>query len=247
MRFLAHDRRGAFSAILLLIHGFASLFPSPVSVFRWHRGCSDAFFLPDEKIPPPWFLLSSRGSLHFFLHPDAAADNLSRPIPSRMARNNSRGTATCAIWKIICREWRTAIRPLCIASRMNHKTQPTATATTRTNNASMGQARTSWPTRRGNKLNRLTFTVTTSEFVAWFAPDYASCGCARPVLRDQQRGCWQEAAPRTTGRVRSRAHRPDTGRADDAAEDHGEGDLGTNDPDLPGAFDGIHVKAPVWR
>ena len=51
----------------------------------------------------------------FGLHPDVAVANRSRLIPSRMARNNSRGTATSAIWKIICREWRTTFAPILIS------------------------------------------------------------------------------------------------------------------------------------
>jgi hypothetical protein len=38
----------------------------------------------------------------FRVHPDIAVANLGRPIPSRMARNNSRWSATSAIWKTIC-------------------------------------------------------------------------------------------------------------------------------------------------
>jgi hypothetical protein len=48
------------------------------------------------------------------LHHDVAVANLSRPIPSKMARNNSRGIATSAIWKIICRAWRTTFAPILI-------------------------------------------------------------------------------------------------------------------------------------
>jgi hypothetical protein len=42
-----------------------------------------------------------------FFHPDIAVANRSRPIRSKMVWNNSRGTATSAIWKTIFREWRT--------------------------------------------------------------------------------------------------------------------------------------------
>ena len=52
--------------------------------------------------------------LSLLLHPDAAAGNLSRPMPSRMARNNSIGTATSAIWKTIFPEWRTTFAPILI-------------------------------------------------------------------------------------------------------------------------------------
>ena len=37
----------------------------------------------------------------FGLHPDVAVANLSRSIAFRMSTNNSRGTATSAIWKTI--------------------------------------------------------------------------------------------------------------------------------------------------
>jgi hypothetical protein len=53
--------------------------------------------------------------LSLFLHPDAAAGDLNRPIPSRMARNNSLGTATSAIWKTIFRESRTTFAPILIS------------------------------------------------------------------------------------------------------------------------------------
>jgi hypothetical protein len=46
------------------------------------------------------------------LHPDIAAANLNRQLPSRMARNNSRETATSAIWKTIFRELRTTFTPI---------------------------------------------------------------------------------------------------------------------------------------
>ncbi len=53
------------------------------------------------------------------LHPDIAVANLSRPIPSRTARNNSLGTATSVIWKIICREWRTTFALILISFSRN--------------------------------------------------------------------------------------------------------------------------------
>jgi len=53
------------------------------------------------------------------LHPDAATANRSRPIPSKIARNNSRGTATSAIWKTIFREWRTTLAPILISFSRN--------------------------------------------------------------------------------------------------------------------------------
>jgi hypothetical protein len=67
----------------------------------------------------PFFSRMRRHHLHSFrcfdmvgLHPDVAGASLSRPILSRMARNNSRGTATSAIWKTIFREWRTTFAPI---------------------------------------------------------------------------------------------------------------------------------------
>src|ERR1700728_1687585 len=48
------------------------------------------------------------------LHADDATANRNRPIPSRIARNNSLGTATSAIWKTIFREWRTTFAPILI-------------------------------------------------------------------------------------------------------------------------------------
>lgn len=38
--------------------------------------------------------------------PVCGVGNRNRPIRSRIARNNSRGIATSAIWKITCRAWR---------------------------------------------------------------------------------------------------------------------------------------------
>ncbi len=55
----------------------------------------------------------------FGLHPDVVVADLSRPIPSKMARNNSRGTATSAIWKTIFREWRTTFAPILISFSRN--------------------------------------------------------------------------------------------------------------------------------
>jgi len=48
------------------------------------------------------------------LNPDIAGDNLSRLIRSKIVWNNSRGTATSAIWKAIFREWRTTFAPILI-------------------------------------------------------------------------------------------------------------------------------------
>jgi len=57
--------------------------------------------------------------LSLFLHPATPVGNLRRSIASRMALNNSRGTATSAIWKIICREWRTTFAPILISFSRN--------------------------------------------------------------------------------------------------------------------------------
>jgi hypothetical protein len=54
-----------------------------------------------------------------FLHPDIAVTNLSRPMASRVARNNFRGTATSAIWKTIFWEWRTTFAPILICFSRN--------------------------------------------------------------------------------------------------------------------------------
>jgi len=50
----------------------------------------------------------------FGLHPVGAVANLSRQIPSRIARNSSRGTATSTIRKTTFREWRTTFAPILI-------------------------------------------------------------------------------------------------------------------------------------
>lgn len=67
--------------------------------------CPNAWFLPDVKTPPP----GCSGFVVLGLHPDIAVANRNRPIPSRMARNISFGTAISAIWKTIFREWHTAL------------------------------------------------------------------------------------------------------------------------------------------
>ena len=103
----------AFFVIFFLLHRFARSFSNPSPVFLWHRGrfvaiCAFSHAFPSHlKTLLPWFPLFSCESFHFLLHPVAAAGNLRRSIPSRMARNNSRGSATSAIWKTIFREWRT--------------------------------------------------------------------------------------------------------------------------------------------
>jgi len=53
------------------------------------------------------------------IHHDDATANRSRPIPSRIARNNSFGTATSAIWKTIFQEWRTTFAPILISFSRN--------------------------------------------------------------------------------------------------------------------------------
>jgi len=79
---------------------------------------STGFSTPCEDTAPVVFIVFKR--VHsLFRYPDAATGNLSRPIPSRMARNNSRGTATSAIWKIICREWRTTFAPILVSFSRN--------------------------------------------------------------------------------------------------------------------------------
>ena len=109
--------------ILRLLHRFASLFSSPPRFFSGTEGvlmpflAPNAHFLPDVKTPPPWFPCFH--AFFHFLHPDNAVANLSRPIRSRMARNNSRGTATSAIWKTIFREWRTTFAPILISFSRN--------------------------------------------------------------------------------------------------------------------------------
>ncbi len=73
-----------FFVILCLLHRLARLFwlACPVS-----PGCEDTSSVV-SSIPLRW--------LSLFLHPNITVANLSRPILSRMARNNSRGTATSA-------------------------------------------------------------------------------------------------------------------------------------------------------
>src|ERR1017187_9296343 len=91
----------AFFVILFLFHRFARTFFQSVPVILWHRAVSmpllapNAHFLPDAKTPLPCVVFMRLLSL--LLHPDNTVANLSRPIPSKMARNNSRGTATSAI------------------------------------------------------------------------------------------------------------------------------------------------------
>src|SRR5208283_3991324 len=113
----------AFFVILLLFHLFARTFFQPVPLILWHWAVSmpllapNAHFLPDAKTPLPCVVFMRWLSL--FLHPDGAVANLSRPILSRMARNNSRGTATSAIWKTIFPEWRTTFAPILISFSRN--------------------------------------------------------------------------------------------------------------------------------
>src|ERR1017187_8106014 len=120
----------AFFVIFFLLHRFARSFSNPSPVFLWHRGrfvaiCAFSHAFPSHlKTLLPWFPLFSCESFHFLLHPVAAAGNLRRSIPSRMARNNSRGTATSAIWTLVFREWRTHFAPILISfSRNPHNVQ----------------------------------------------------------------------------------------------------------------------------
>src|ERR1035437_9762094 len=89
-----------FFVIRFPLHRFACPFFGSPSVLLWQRGCSVAscafshFFPPHAKTPPPWLPLFLMRVFSLFLHPDAAAGILSRPIRSRIAWNNSRGTAT---------------------------------------------------------------------------------------------------------------------------------------------------------
>jgi hypothetical protein len=104
--------------ILWLLHNFAIGFPSPFSVFLRDRLCfvaffgSKALFLPEAKTPPPWFPLFPCLSDAFSLHPDVAVANLRRSMALRMDRNNSRGIATSAIWKITLRACVTTLAPI---------------------------------------------------------------------------------------------------------------------------------------
>ena len=115
----------AFFVIFFLLHRFARSFSNPSPVFLWHRGrfvaiCAFSHAFPSHlKTLLPWFPLFSCESFHFLLHPVAAAGNLSRPIPSRMARNNSLGTATSAIWKTTFWEWHTTFAPILISFSRN--------------------------------------------------------------------------------------------------------------------------------
>jgi hypothetical protein len=68
-------------------------------------------FHPTRRHP----LRSCSGFAFASLQPDIAVVNLSRPIRSKIVWNNSRGTATSAIWKIIFREWRTTFAPILIS------------------------------------------------------------------------------------------------------------------------------------
>jgi hypothetical protein len=94
------------------------LFFQSVPVIFWYWAGSmpllapNTHFLPDAKTPLPCVVFMRLLSL--FLHPDNTVANRSRPILSRMARNNSRGIATSAIWKITFREWRTTFAPILI-------------------------------------------------------------------------------------------------------------------------------------
>jgi hypothetical protein len=54
--------------------------------------------LIQDRQGPPWHIARRFRCFDVFgLHPDIVVTNLNRPIPSRMARNNSRRTATSAM------------------------------------------------------------------------------------------------------------------------------------------------------
>jgi hypothetical protein len=82
-------------------------------------GTANTPFRPNAKTPPlrhpvfPCIVDTSR------LHPDAASANRRRSIALRMPRNKSLGTATFAIWKPTCREWRTTFAPIVISFSRN--------------------------------------------------------------------------------------------------------------------------------
>ncbi len=126
--FLAHDQREPFFVILLifvLLHSFASLFSKSTVAFSAARDLFRRDFVLHRPFSPGCEDTSSVLAVVFmrllslFLHPDIAVANLSRPILSRMARNNSRGTATSAIWKAIFPEWRTTFAPILISFSRN--------------------------------------------------------------------------------------------------------------------------------
>jgi hypothetical protein len=110
--------------IFCLLPEFASHFSSLPLLFVRRRRCfaailcSNAHFLPEMKTPPPLLPWFSCDSFHFH-HPVADAGDLSRPIRSKMVWNNSRGTATSAIWKTVFREWRTTFAPILISFSRN--------------------------------------------------------------------------------------------------------------------------------
>ena len=115
----------AFFVIFFLLHGFArTVFKSTIG-FSLAKGAicrqlrlATGFSMPSEDTSSVVSSISLR-LLSLFLHPDVAVANLSRPIPSRMTRNNSRGTATSAIWKTISREWRTTFAPILMSFSRN--------------------------------------------------------------------------------------------------------------------------------
>jgi hypothetical protein len=116
---LAHDRRGLLFVIFILLQSLARpfaaffRFPHPFSSLPGRFGVIGAF--PHVLHCPTQTLSQWSRVIHaipstFSLHPDAVAGNPRRSIPSRMARNNSRGTATSAIWKTNCRAWQDDLR-----------------------------------------------------------------------------------------------------------------------------------------
>ena len=123
-----HGEQGLFSAIFCSFHSFSSLnyyflvrTPCPLL----SRSVLSAFVFPITpfqtvvKTPLPWFSVFLCKSFHLFLYPDADDGILRLSIALRMSRNNSRGTATSAIWKITCRECRTTFAPILISFSRN--------------------------------------------------------------------------------------------------------------------------------
>jgi hypothetical protein len=114
----------AFFVILCLLHRLARTFLASLG-FSLAQGAicrqlrlSTRFSMTSEDTASMVSIVFMR-VLSLFLHPDAAAGKLSRPIPARMDRNNSLGIATSAIWKTIFPEWRTTFAPILISFSRN--------------------------------------------------------------------------------------------------------------------------------
>jgi hypothetical protein len=71
----------------------------------------------EDKSPVAINLFIGSGSL--FIHPDAALAIRSRSMARRISRNNSRGTATSAIWKTTFLAWHTTFAPTLISFSRN--------------------------------------------------------------------------------------------------------------------------------